>query len=34
MNQKEPAKTFMMISNLKKTFAVQGFLKKIQHFKG
>ena len=34
MNQKELAKTFMMISNWKKPFGLQGFHNKIQHFNG
>ena len=34
MNRKELTKTFMMISNWKKTFGLQGFNKKIQRFKG
>ena len=34
MNRKELTKTFMMISNRKKHFGLQGFQKKIQRFKG
>ena len=34
MSQKELTKTFMMISNLDKRFALEGFHKKIQRFKG
>ena len=32
MNQKELTKTFMMNSNWKKHFGLQGFQKKIQRF--
>ena len=34
MNQKEVTKTFLMISNRKKPFSLQGFHKKIQRFQG
>ena len=34
MNRKELNKTFMMISNLKKPFGLQGFYLKIKRFKG
>ena len=33
MNQKELTKTFMMISNWKKTFGLHGFYKNIQRLK-